>query len=303
MKCPNSFIVGGDDEYHKPMFGRTGEFLRGTVVPCGKCEICQKNKSAEWATRLQHESYYWEHKQFITLTYKTTQLDLNNGNYELNHKHFQNFMKRLRKELKVKIRFFMCGEYGKKTLRPHFHAILFGYRTSFDNMYPFDGQYRDLFLEKIWGFGTVVVGKVTTETIYYTVGYMVKNIGSDTEELMGLKKPYCRQSKGLGEQYAYDNIEKIRILALTTNGKTTPVPRYYLKKIKDKMPWFSVDKLKVMPQHTEKLLAYIKKIIGKKGIEFLTPEERTILLRKVKQIRNQNKKHLEKLQQRKEYKL
>lgn len=303
MKCPNSFIVGGDDDYHRPMFGKTGEFLRGTVVPCGKCEICQKNRASEWATRLQHESYYWMHKQFVTLTYQTMKLDLKDGEYELNHKHFQDFMKRLRKETKLKLRYFMCGEYGKKTLRPHFHIILFGYRTSFEDMEPFDGTYRDLFLEKIWKKGTVVVGQVTTETIYYTAGYMVKQIGSDTDELKGLKKPYCHASQGLGEQYAYDNMLKIRNLQLTNEGRSTPVPRYYLKKLQEKLPAFSLDRSRIIPQHTEKLLAYIKKIIGRKGIESLTPEERKILLKKIKQQRLANKKHLEKLQERKDYKL
>ena len=37
-------------------------------------------------------------------------------------------MKRLRKKLHpLKIRFFHCGEYGDKTRRPHYHALIFGY--------------------------------------------------------------------------------------------------------------------------------------------------------------------------------
>jgi hypothetical protein len=37
-------------------------------------------------------------------------------------------MKRLRKKIQpLKIRFFHCGEYGDKTRRPHYHALIFGY--------------------------------------------------------------------------------------------------------------------------------------------------------------------------------
>jgi hypothetical protein len=45
----------------------------------------------------------------------------------LNVAHFQKFMKRLRDRIKpLKIRFFHCGEYGDKTRRPHYHALIFG---------------------------------------------------------------------------------------------------------------------------------------------------------------------------------
>jgi hypothetical protein len=34
----------------------------------------------------------------------------------------------LRKKISpLKIRFFHCGEYGDKTRRPHYHALIFGY--------------------------------------------------------------------------------------------------------------------------------------------------------------------------------
>ena len=45
---------------------------------------------------------------------------------------FQKFIKRLRKDYDIK--YFACGEYGDKTLRPHFHAILFGVNFSDDKI-------------------------------------------------------------------------------------------------------------------------------------------------------------------------
>ena len=39
----------------------------------------------------------------------------------------QRFMKRLRMKIGVPVRYLLCGEYGEKRGRPHFHILLFGY--------------------------------------------------------------------------------------------------------------------------------------------------------------------------------
>ena len=58
---------------------------------------------------------------FVTLTYDDDHLPEYNS---LNYKHFQDFMKRLRKSHNG-VRFYMCGEYGEDFSRPHYHALLF----------------------------------------------------------------------------------------------------------------------------------------------------------------------------------
>ena len=58
---------------------------------------------------------------FVTLTYDDDHLPEYNS---LNYKHFQDFMKRLRKSHSG-VRFYMCGEYGEDFSRPHYHALLF----------------------------------------------------------------------------------------------------------------------------------------------------------------------------------
>ena len=61
---------------------------------------------------------------FITLTYADEYLP---SDGKLKYLDFQLFMKRLRKYCGKEISFFMCGEYGEKTARPHYHACIFGY--------------------------------------------------------------------------------------------------------------------------------------------------------------------------------
>ena len=114
------------------------------VLPCGQCLGCRLKRSQEWATRVVHEAQMHDDQNaFITLTYQ----EAPDG---LVKQHFTAFMKKLRKTVyPKKIRFFMCGEYGKvypnndysspspppsvlgmvgRTLgRPHYHAIIFGH--------------------------------------------------------------------------------------------------------------------------------------------------------------------------------
>ena len=42
----------------------------------------------------------------------------------------QKFLKRLRKAYKSKLRYFIAGEYGEQTARPHYHMILYGWQPT-----------------------------------------------------------------------------------------------------------------------------------------------------------------------------
>lgn len=96
----------------------------GLNVPCGKCMACRIARSREWTTRLIHELSYWDKASFVTLTYDNEHLPSDNS---LSVRHWQLFMKRLRKQVEpLKIKYFASGEYGDKFGRPHYHAIIFG---------------------------------------------------------------------------------------------------------------------------------------------------------------------------------
>lgn len=94
------------------------------IVPCGRCVNCRIAHSREWATRIIHEASMYDDTGFVTLTYDDEHLPEDGG---LRKKDFQDFLKLLRYHLgDVKIKYYMCGEYGEKNHRPHYHAIMFG---------------------------------------------------------------------------------------------------------------------------------------------------------------------------------
>lgn len=70
-----------------------------------------------------HESQSHDFSCFVTLTYDDEHMPYGG---DLHYRHFQLFLKKLRKRLGRPVRYFMCGEYGDRLGRPHYHAILIG---------------------------------------------------------------------------------------------------------------------------------------------------------------------------------
>lgn len=145
-------------------------------VPCGQCIGCRLERSRQWAVRCVHEASLHEANCFITLTYSPDKLPKNGS---LDIKHFQDFMKRLRKEYGNGIRYFHCGEYGEQNTRPHYHACIFNFdfpdkeKWKINNGYTY---YTSAKLEKLWGHGFCTVGELTFETAAYVARYVTKKI-------------------------------------------------------------------------------------------------------------------------------
>lgn len=159
-------------------------------VPCGKCIGCRLAYSRMWADRCLAEATLHDSSFFVTLTYNDDFLPLSEyidaeGTYHksmtLVKRDMQLFMKRLRKNYKYdnKIRFFLAGEYGSSTARPHYHAILFG--LNLDDLVLYKktplgfNLYTSEFLNDCWQKkGYVIVAEVTWETCAYTARYILK---------------------------------------------------------------------------------------------------------------------------------
>lgn len=162
-------------------------------VPCGQCIGCRLERSRQWAMRCMHEASLYDANSFVTLTYD----DVHLAGPSLNYRDFQLFMKRLRKEI-GSARFYMCGEYGEKHWRPHFHACLFGVgfsdRVVFRRLPSGFDVYTSSVLERLWPFGFSSIGDVTFESAAYVARYVVKKVTgpSATEH-------YCRVDAATGE--------------------------------------------------------------------------------------------------------
>jgi len=157
------------------------DIRRELKLRCGRCIGCRLFRSQEWATRVMHEASMHDCNSFVTLTY-----DDENVPRELVYRHFQLFMKRLRKQYPGS-RFFMCGEYGEEGFRPHFHACLFGVhfsdRTFWRRLPSGHFLYRSESLERLWRYGFSSIGDVTFDSAAYVARYCVKKVvGNDADQ-------------------------------------------------------------------------------------------------------------------------
>ena len=129
----------------------------GQVVPCGYCAMCMGRRINDWYTRLYYEAMNTSFMAFCTLTYNDENLPEGERSAVLNFRDTQLFFKRVRKKFKgLNFKYFLCGEYGEKYNRPHYHFILFSDKT----------VDLDQFLS-LWQLGNYHFGEVTTHSLYY----------------------------------------------------------------------------------------------------------------------------------------
>jgi len=158
-------------------FVERGALSASFFLPCGQCIGCRLKRSREWAIRCVHEASLNDVNCFLTLTYDDSKVVM----WSLFYDHFQDFIKRLRARFSnVRVRFYMCGEYGDEFKRPHYHALLFGF--DFLDKVPLSKSpggsqmYRSPVLEELWPYGFSSVGAVTFESAAYVARYCTKKI-------------------------------------------------------------------------------------------------------------------------------
>lgn len=217
-------------------------------IPCGKCQECKLRYAKTWSDRCMLESKFHDSSYFITLTYSDEHLPYveKDGlkSPTLKKSDFQNFMKRLRDRLDYPVRFYMCGEYGTNTRRPHYHAIIFGLKLDdlvFYKKSPAgDILYMSPFLEDIWSLGYVVVGDVTPNSCGYVARYVSKKVGTDLNEVYaktGITREYTTMSlkPGIGKKaYSPDMFRKGYLSLSTEKGGVKIFPPRYFEKFYQK---------------------------------------------------------------------
>lgn len=210
-------------------------------VGCGKCVGCRLERARFWAVRCMLERKCHEVACFVTLTYDNEHMP-HDGN--LDKVALRNFWKRLREKLSpVRIRYFAAGEYGSKTYRPHYHAIIFGWspldlerigRSSLGDYY-----YTSRILADVWQNGQVVVGECTYQSCGYVARYCLKGWSKENTMLGGRVRPFVVMSRspGIGGKY-YDDYK--RSLAgndtVVVDGRRSILPRFFVEKIKVDYP-------------------------------------------------------------------
>lgn len=214
-------------------------------VACGQCIDCKLDHSQMWAVRALHEAQMHADSCFITLTYSDERLE----SPWLIYKHYQDFMKRLRDKSPNQLSFMVCGEYGEKTKRPHWHALIFGYQFP-DLQYLRKNENDDRIftsrkLDELWGFNDpenkpCEVGAVTFQSAGYVARYGAKALvhGRPGEHPY---KPIFRVSnkRAIGKSW----LEKYWYSDVFANGRlnrgdgvSIPIPRYYLKWLEKEHP-------------------------------------------------------------------
>lgn len=233
--------------------------LRGSrryTVPCGHCLQCRKAQARMWSNRLMMEMHYHDSSYFVTLTYDDLHIPVSRFLSDetgevafwptLRKRDVQLFFKRLRKRFSMdKIRYYIAGEYGPSTQRPHYHSIIFGLHL--DDLQPFgmsetgNQYFISQSLSDVWPYGFLSVEPANEYTCLYTCQYVTSKLGLDPNQIYlnrGQEPPFalCSRKPGIGVQFMIDHKDEIlkydRIYLQTENGGLSfKPPRYFYQEI------------------------------------------------------------------------
>lgn len=138
--------------------------------PCRQCISCRINQQRKWAGRILLElaAHRGPVAQFVTLTYADEHLPRTEDDVPtLRKQQIKDFIKNFSNRHSP-LRYFLVGEYGDLSLRPHYHLVIFPRSHS---------QVAD-FCEK-WSFGFTSAYPVDEARARYIARYTVKKLTSD----------------------------------------------------------------------------------------------------------------------------
>lgn len=168
----------------------------GRAFSCGNCTACRVQRRRVWTHRIMLEATQHVASTFLTLTYDDEHFPSDGS---LDAKTATLFLKRLRKQNSTSLRYYLSGEYGETTQRPHYHAAIFGYHGCHYGVTrarsyccPSCQQLRE-----IWGLGNIFQGELNAQSAQYIAGYLTKKAKPPLPHQL---KPFSRMSlkPGLG---------------------------------------------------------------------------------------------------------
>lgn len=205
---------------------------------------------------------------FVTLTYDTANVPLTEHKFmTLNKRHVQLFMKNLRYaqhgSKKSCIKYYLCGEYGGMSYRPHYHVLLFGADLSlliglrdakFVDMGTLKLDGKIPYYCTLWPYGHLTVGTVSGASIGYTLKYMHKPFRIPQHVNDDRQREFSHMSKGIGVNYLTPS--------MIAWHKASLLDRMYLNVDVDQkcaMPRYYKDKLYTDEERQEIQIAFLKK--------------------------------------------
>lgn len=190
-------------------------------------------RQKEWIVRLTEQAKSSTDCYFVTLTYNEQSVPWGSAIPILDKKGIQLFMKRLRKSLQPGIKYYLVGEYGTNTKRPHYHMIIFNTGVNLEKL--------KLKIIEAWTtkneqdekqlLGNIDVGYGDISSMTYVAKYLIKDDKIDYEV-----KPFALMSKGLGSRYidkrtSWHQEDLSRNYSVMQGGKKFPLPKYYKQKM------------------------------------------------------------------------
>lgn len=187
------------------------------------------------------EAAQYENNAFVTLTYNDehlSKLSAPCGLPSLDPKAYRYWLDRMRKEIGYsQLRYFIAGEYGDETERPHYHVALFNFATCLrGRTYRRPGSSRPLWdrccpqcklVGDTWGKGDVDLGTLETDSAQYISGYVTKKMTSKNDaRLLGRYPEFSRQSTqngGIGSGLMHDVASTLMSFNLDTTQSDVPV--------------------------------------------------------------------------------
>lgn len=215
-------------------------YVRGNLAfGCRQCLPCRINLRRTWAFRMCLESVLHAASTFGTLTYADEFVPPGGT---LAPRDATLFLKRIRKRLSpVRVRYFLCGEYGERTQRPHYHLVLFGIGPDVAPL-----------AQECWPQGFVMFAPFSWATANYIAGYVTKKMTSvDDSRLNGRHPEFARMSTspGLGAHAMRDvaatlnDAHGARLVAeagdapgvLRMGSRMLPLGRYLKRRLRDEL--------------------------------------------------------------------
>ena len=150
------------------------------------------------------------------------------------------FSQAIAKKLDKPVRYYLCGEYGDRTARPHYHCCLFGEDFVADRQ-PFRRTavgwlYTSQLLADVWGLGHCLIGDLTFESAAYVARYCLKKISGPpaAAHYAGREPEFALMSRrpGIGAAWFHQYLSDVFPSdECVVRGRSCKPPRYYLKRL------------------------------------------------------------------------